>query len=140
MPRADNSDGRVSRHNHVKNGDIVLKSLLCTAAQGILESAKETTIAGFYWRKEKSIGDARAQVAATGKLACVVRAMLTSGKPYVEEDKNLTARKTVTMDKHAMKDAAFSEQELLDIAELPCTKTEVLYRVKEEVGIGQYQV
>ena len=66
--------------------------------------------------------------------------MLTSGKPYVEEDKDLTALKTVTTDKHAMKAAAFSEQELLDIAELPCTKTEVLYRVKEEVGIGQYQV
>ena len=140
VPRADNSGDRVSRHNHVKNGDIILKSLLCTAVQGMLKSAKETAIARFYWKKEKSIGAAKAQVAAARKLACVVWAMLTSGKPYVEEDRDLTARKKMTMDKHAMKAAAFSEQELLDITELLCTKTEILNRLKEEVGIDQDQV
>ena len=136
MPRVDNSGDRVSRRNHVRNGDIILKSLLCTAVQEMLKSAKETAIARSYWRKEKSIGAARAQVAAARKLACVVRAMLTSGKPYVEEDKDLTARKTVTMDKHAMKAAAFSERKLQDITGLLCTKTEILNRLKEDVGIG----
>ena len=71
---------------------------------------------------------------------CVVRAMVTSGKPYVEEDKDLTARKTVTTDKHAGKAAAFSEHEFQNIAELPCTKTDILNRSKEDVGIGQDQV
>ncbi len=66
--------------------------------------------------------------------------MLTSGKPYVEEDRDLTARKTMTMDKHARKAAAFSERELLDITELLCTKTEILNRLKEEAGIDQDQV
>ncbi|MCL5254216.1 MAG: hypothetical protein M1351_09060 [Candidatus Thermoplasmatota archaeon] len=67
-------------------------------------------------------------------------AMLISGKPYVEEDKDLTARKTVPMDQHVMNAAAFSEQELVDITELLCTKTEILNRSKEDVGIGQDQV
>ena len=106
----------------------------------MLESAKERAIARSYRRKEKSIGAVKTQVAAARKLACVVRAMLTSGKPYVEEDKDLTARKTVTTDKHAGKAAAFSEQELVDITELLRTKTEILYRLKEDVGIGQDQV
>ncbi|MBX8639693.1 MAG: transposase [Thermoplasmata archaeon] len=73
VPRIDNSGDRVSRRNHVRNGDIILKSLLCTAVQGMLKSAKETAAARSYWRKEKSIGAAKAQVAAAGKLACVVR-------------------------------------------------------------------
>ena len=60
--------------------------------------------------------------------------MLTSGKPYVEEDKDLTARKKMTMDKHAMKAAAFSEQELLDITELLCTKTEILNRIRSKTN------
>ena len=67
------------------------------AVQGMLKLTDETAVTRFYRKKEKEIGAAKAQVAAARKLACVVWAVLTYGKPYAEEDEELTVRKTTAM-------------------------------------------
>ena len=102
----------MTKHNHVKNGDTILKSLLCTAVQGMLKCTTETALAKFYRKKEKTIGAAKAQVAAARKHACVVWAVLTTRQPYVEENEELTARKTAAMSRSSRKAVAFSEQQL----------------------------
>ena len=134
VPRADNSGDRISKHNHVKSGDLVLKSLLCVAIQGMLKSANETAVARFYHKKENKIGAAKAQIAAARKLACVVWAVLTYGKPYVEEDEGLTARKTIGMNRDAKRALAFSEEQLSAVTEMLCTKSGVIDKLMEEVG------
>ena len=139
VPRADNSGDKVSKHNHVKTGDMMLKSLFCTAVQGMLKSSTETAIKTFYHKKEKTIGAAKAQVAATRKLACTVWAVLTRRQPYVEQNDELTARKTVIMRRAARKATAFSEKQLSEVTDILCSKTEVIDKLKEEVGIGSIE-
>ena len=136
MPRAGNSGDRVNRHNHVKSGDLMLKSLLCTAVQGMLKSSNETAVARFYRKKEKTIGVAKAQVAAARKLACVVWAILTNRLSYIEKNEELTERKMASMNRSSKKTVAFSEQQLNDVTELLCAKTTVVDKLKEEVSIG----
>ncbi len=139
VPRADNSGDKVSKHNHVKTGDMILKSLLCIAVQGMLKSTVETAVTRFYRKKEKAIGAAKAQVAAARKLACVVWAVLTYGKPYAEEDEELTVRKTIAMNRSSKKAVAFSEEQLDEVTELLCSKTGVIDKLKEEVGIDSIE-
>ena len=126
VPGTDNSGDKASKHNHVKTGDMILKSLLCIAVQGMLRSTNETAITRFYRKKEKAIGAAKAQVAAARKIACVVWAVLTCGKPYVEEDEELIARKTIAMNRSSKKAVAFLEEQLDEVTELLCRKAGVI--------------
>ena len=139
VPKADNPGDRVTKHNHVKKGDMILKSLLCTAVQGMLKSTNENAVTRFYHKKEKTIGAAKAQVAAARKLACVVWAVLTRQQPYVEESEELTARKTVAMNRSSKKAAAFRDEQLSEVTELLCTKTVVIDKLKEEVVIDSVE-
>lgn len=94
VPRADNSGEYVSRHNHVKHGDNVLKYALTCAVRGAVSSHKLTSIKACYLKLLKRQGVAqKAEVGAARKLACVVWKILISREPYVEEDKYLTLKK-----------------------------------------------
>ena len=139
VPKADNSGDRVTKHNHVKSGDLILKLLLCTAVQGMLKSTNETAVTRFYHKKEKTIGAAKAQVAAARKLACVVWAVLTRQQPYAEENEELTALKTVKMNRSSKKAVTFSEEQLNEVTELLCTRSVVIDKLKEEVGIDSVE-
>ena len=94
VPRADNSGEYVSRHNHVKHGDMVLKYALTCAVRGAVSSRKLTTIKACYLKllKRQGVGQ-KAEVGAARKLACVVWKILISKEPYVEEGKYLTVKK-----------------------------------------------
>jgi transposase len=102
VPRADNSDDKVRKRNHVKTDDMIIKSLLCIAVQKMLKSVDETAVTRFYRKKEKATDVAKAQVAASHKLACAIWGVFTYGKPYIEEDEELTVRKTIAMNRSSM--------------------------------------
>jgi transposase len=101
VPRADNSGNFVSSHRHVKPGDMVLKSFLCSAVMGMMLARQETAIKRFYRRKVKQIGQPKAQVAAARKLSAVVWWVLTNRQPYREQDESLTERKEALLDRTA---------------------------------------
>lgn len=109
MPKANNSSGSVTKHNHVNADDLILKSTPCSAIERMLESSSETTVTGFYCREEKTIGAAKAQIAAARKLTCVVWAILTPCQPYIEESEESVARKMASMNRSSKKSVAFSE-------------------------------
>jgi hypothetical protein len=94
VPGADNSGDYVSRHNHVKHDDLVLKYVLTCDVRGAVSSRKLTSIKACYLKllKRQSVAQ-KAEVGAARKLACVVWKILTSKEPYVEEEKYLTVRK-----------------------------------------------
>lgn len=94
VPGADNSGGRTSEHEHVKRGDPILKYALTCGVRGAVRSRTSTAVKAFYL-KQVARGKAAqdAEVAAARKLACVVWKILTSKRPYAEENEYLTARK-----------------------------------------------
>ncbi len=94
VPGADNTGEYVSRHNHVKHGDMVLKYALTCAVRGAVSANKPTTVKACYLKLLKRQGVAqKAEVGAARKLACVVWKILISKKPFVEEDRYLTVKK-----------------------------------------------
>ncbi|MDG6969990.1 MAG: IS110 family transposase [Nitrososphaerota archaeon] len=106
VPRADNSGAKVSQHRSVKRGDIVLKRVLCIAGPGMLRSKPETTLKRFYTKKAKTIGAAKAQVAAARKLACAIWYMLGHDEPYRDADSELSNRRVTRMERAATSAAA----------------------------------
>ena len=138
VPRADNSGAKVSQHRSVKRGDMVLKRFLCIAVQGMLRSKQETTIKRFYAKKAKTIGAAKAQVAAARKLACAIWHMLTHGEPYRDADDELTKRKTSRMARTAEQDVALpTARDLEGIGEKLTARAGALERLdREEAHAG----
>ena len=94
VPSANNSGQYVSQHGRVKHGDAVLKYALTCAVMGAVRAAKDSSVKLFYQKMiKKGVSPQKAQVAAARKMACVAWKVLSSGRPYVEEDENLTERK-----------------------------------------------
>ncbi len=94
VPGASNSGEYESRHNHVKRGDMTLKYALTCAVRGAVSANKPTSVKMHYLEVNQRTGVAqKAEVAAARKLACIVWGVLKNRRPYVEEDKRLTARK-----------------------------------------------
>ena len=61
--------------------------------------------------------------------------MFTYGKPYVEANEELTACKTTAMNRNSKKAVAFSEERFDEATELLCSKTGVIDKFKDGVGI-----
>ena len=93
VPSASNSGERVSRHNHVKHGDMVLKYALTCAVRGAVLTKRPTAVKAFYLKLLKKGAAQKAEVAAARKMACVVWGVLSVKEPYVEESKPLTEKK-----------------------------------------------
>lgn len=94
VPKADNSGEYISKHRHVKHGDMVLKAALTIAVRGAVCAKSNSSIKKRYSkmiRKGKAPQDA--EVIAARKLANIVWGILTGRKPYIEEDKYLTMKK-----------------------------------------------
>jgi transposase len=94
VPKADNSGEHVSRHNHLKHGDNVLKAALTIAARGAASAKSNNSIKKRYikmLRKRKAPQDA--EVIAAKKVAYIVWSIMTNRRPYIEEDRYLTTRK-----------------------------------------------
>ena len=135
VPRADNSGEKVSSHRSVKMGDMVLKRFLCIAVQGMLRANRGTSINRFYEKKAKSIGSAKAQVAAARKLACAIWWMLTHGEPFRDEDEDLMARKTRRMEARSQEAMGeMTESELDRIGQKLEAKASLLERLAREAG------
>jgi hypothetical protein len=86
----------------------------------------------------KTIGAAKAQVAAARKLACAIRHMLTHGEPYRDADDELTERTTSRMARTAGQDASLpSARDLAGIDEKLTTRAGALERLdREEAHAG----
>jgi hypothetical protein len=65
--------------------------------------------------------------------------VFTYCKPYVEEDKEITARKTIAMNRSSKKAVAFSEEQPDEVTELPCRKAGVIDKLKEEGAIASIE-
>ncbi len=59
-----------------------------------VRAAKDSSVKLFYQKMmQKGVPPQKAQVAAARKMTCIVWKVLSSGRPYVEEDEYLTERK-----------------------------------------------
>jgi transposase len=135
VPRADNSGEKVSEGRSVKKGNMMLKSFLCTAVQGMLKASQETAVTRFYREKAKSRPAQKAQVAAARKLSAEVWKILTFEVPYREEDADLTARKTKAMERVASEPTTeVSEEQMQALADRVSGKSAILGRLEEEAG------
>jgi hypothetical protein len=95
VPKADNSGDRVSEHEHVKQGDNVLKYALTCAVRGAVAAKADTAVKRFYLKQiRRGKSKQEAEVNAARKLSYIVWKILTSKQRFVEEDKYLTSRKT----------------------------------------------
>jgi transposase len=118
VPRADNSGEKESKHRHVKRGNAVLKYFLVNAVHGAARATRSNSVAKFYRKKEKQIGQPKAQVAAARKLAGIVWKILLSGVPYEDEDPRLTKNKATRMRSTADRPGrAISAEQLRRVAE-----------------------
>lgn len=130
VPQSDNSGEHVSKHKRVKRGNKILKYFLCNAVQGMISSKRETSITKFYRKKAKQIGECKAKVAAARKLAAIIWRMLTDNTPYVDEDRDLTNRKVVRMERIAKsKTKIGTEEELINLASELGAKEELIKRM-----------
>jgi transposase len=133
VPRADNSGERVSAHRSVEGGDRVLKRFLCLAVLGIQRTGGRTSIGQFYQKKAKQIGAPKAQVAAARKLSAVIWHMLTYRHTYVEQDEELSERKTSNAERVAKRPSlTMSADEVEAEAEHLVAKIDVIARMGEE--------
>ncbi len=85
---------------------MVLKRFLCIAVPGMLWSKPETTLKRFYTKKAKTIGSAKAQVAAARKLAGTIWYMLSHNEPHRDADPELSDRTVTRMERTATSAAA----------------------------------
>lgn len=135
VPRADNSGNFVSSHRHVKPGDMVLKSFLCSAVMGMMLARQETTIKRFYRKKVRQIGQPKAQVAAARKLSAVVWWVLTNRQPYREQDEALSERKGALLDRTAAIPSVEVDRPSLELLGAQLSgKVEALDRLSRESG------
>ena len=128
----------MSQHRSVKRGDMVLKRFLCIAVQGMLRAKQDTTIKRFYAKKAKSIGTAKAQVAAARKLACAIWYMLSHNEAYRDADTELSERKLTKMARTATSEVALpTSRDLESLGEKLTGKADALERlVREEARAG----
>jgi transposase len=104
VPKANNSGEYISEHNHVKQGDIVLKYALTCAVRGAILANKNSSIKLFYRKiSKKGVSPQKAQIAAARKMACIVWKVLSSKQPYTEQDDRMTKRKMKIMSSKAMR-------------------------------------
>ena len=104
VPKANNSGEYISEHNHVKQGDIVLKYALTCAVRGAILANKNSSIKLFYRKiSKKGVSPQKAQIAAARKMACIVWKVLSSKQPYTEQDDHMTKRKMKIMSSKAMR-------------------------------------
>ncbi len=135
VSKADNSGDRVSEHAPVKKGNMVLKSFLCTAVKGMLQSGQETAVTAFYHEKVKSRPAQKALVAAARKLSGEVWKILSFEVPYSEQDAGLTERKEKRMRKTAEEPVPEISLERLEaLAGRVGGKAEVLQQLQTEAG------
>lgn len=132
VPRADNSGEKESTHGHVKHGNSVLKYFLVNAVHGAAHSHKPNSIAKFYRKKEKQIGQPKAQIAAARKLAGIVWRILLDQRPYVDEDPRLTKNKAARLEATAGRETkSITQDQLQALAERLGSKEEVLRRLSD---------
>jgi hypothetical protein len=68
-PKGNNSGEYITEHNHVKQGDIVLKYALTCAVRGAILANKNSSIKLFYRRiSKKGVSPQKAQIAANVSL------------------------------------------------------------------------
>ena len=104
VPKANNSGEYISEHNHVKQGDIILKYALTCAVRGAILANKNSSIKLFYRKiSKKGVSPQKAQIAAARKVACIVWKVLSSKQPYTEQDDHMTKRKMKIMSSKAMR-------------------------------------
>jgi transposase len=133
VPGASNSGDKVSEHQHVKNGNKVLKYFLCTAALGMIKSNRETNVSRFYKKKAKQIGPQKARVAAARKIGAIIWKMLMTKQTYVDEDPALTERKAVRMARIAKAPPRLtSDEELQALADAIGEKEAILKQMTPE--------
>lgn len=133
VPGADNSGEQVSTHRRCKRGNSVLKYFLCNAVQGATRASKPNSIAKFYKKKSKQIGQGKAQVAAARKLAGILWTILMTKTPYVEENPALTQRKLARMElKARAPEHHVTTEELNELASNISAKEQVLKRLLPE--------
>ncbi len=128
----------MSQHRSVKRGGMVLKRFLCIAVQGMLRSKQDTTIKRFYTKKAKSIGAAKAHVAAARKLACAIWYMLSHNEAYRDADTELSERKLTKMEHTATSEAALpTPRDLESVAKQLTGRAVALERLaREEARAG----
>jgi hypothetical protein len=104
VPKANNSGEYISEHNHVKQGDIVLKYALTCAVRGAILANKNSSIKLFYRKiSKKGVSPQKVLIAAARKMACIVWKLLSSKQPYTEQDDHMTKRKMKIMSSKAMR-------------------------------------
>ena len=111
VPKANNSGEYISKHNHVKQGDIVLKYALTCAVRGAVLANKNSSIKLFYRKiSKKGVSPQKAQIAAARKVACIVWKVLSSKQPYTEQDDHMTKRNIKIMSSKAMRTRTLRER------------------------------
>jgi transposase len=142
VPKADDSgDKKGQPHRQLKKGNLVLKSFLCTAVQGMLLANQQTAVGEFYRAKAISRPRQTALVAAARKLSAEVWKMLTFGVPYREEDADLTARKAKIMQNVAEHiTPEVTEERMKGLADRLSVKAEALSRLEQEAGDRQLEI
>ena len=75
----------------------------------------KTAVVMFHRKKEKTVDASKAKVAAARRLTCVVCAIFTTRRSYLEENEELTVRKIASMNRSWKKSVSFSEWQLNDV-------------------------
>ena len=136
VSKADNSGDRVSEGRPITKGNMMLKSFLCTAVEGMLKSRQQTAVVKFFEEKAKSRPRQKALVAAALKLSGEIWKMLTFNESYQEEKATLTERKNKEMTRQAKQDVPeVTAEDLTRLADRLSSKAEVLQRLEEETGM-----
>lgn len=132
VPRADNSGEMESKHRHVMRGNPILKYFLVNAVHGAAHASRPNSVSKFYRKKEKQIGQPKAQVAAARKLAGIVWRILLDGKPFEDEDPRLTKNKTTRMEATARRPETHIDADTVRrLAERLGAKEEILRRLSD---------
>ena len=117
---------------------MVLKRFLCIAVPGMLWSKPETTLKRFYTKKAKTIGSAKAQVAAARKLAHAIWYLPSHDEPYRDVASELSDRKVTRMERTATSAAALpTARDLQSVGEKLTGRVGALERfAREEARVG----
>lgn len=132
VPKANNSGEYISEHNHVKQGDIVLKYALTCAVRGAILANKNSSIKLFYRKiSKKGVSPQKAQIAAARKMACIVWKVLRSKQPYTEQDDHMTKRKMKIMSSKAMR--------IIPTSVMPSKVSELVRNLVDDIDVlGKY--
>jgi hypothetical protein len=132
VPKANNSGEYVSEHNHVRQGDIVLKYALTCAVRGAVLANKNSSIKLFYRKiSKKGVSPLKAQIAAARKVACIVWKVLSSKQPYAEQDDHMTKRKMNLMSSKAMR--------IMPTSVMPSKVSELVRNLANDIDVlGKY--